>query len=78
MSPKMPNPTETTLGTLNKRDGLPRQRAHGDRLVRRLRASARVVLVFLLLVLAPFVLAGPMACVDALGALRRRCWSPAI
>ena len=59
MSSKIPNPTETILGTFNERGDLLRQRAHADRLVRRLRATARVVLVLLLLVLAPFLLAGP-------------------
>jgi hypothetical protein len=56
---KIPNPTEKILGTFNERADLLRQRAHADRLVRRLRASSRVVLVLLLLVLAPFLFAGP-------------------
>jgi hypothetical protein len=61
MSAKIPNPTETNLGTFNERaELLLRQRAHdAERSVRLLRASARAALVLLVLVLAPFVLAGP-------------------
>ncbi len=61
MGPKTLNPTETILGTFNERaELLLRQRAHdAERLVRRLRASARVALVLLVLVLAPLLLAGP-------------------
>ena len=67
MSQKIPNPTETILGTFNERGDLLRQRAHADGLVRRVRASARVVFVLLLLVLAPFVLAGPYATIGWVG-----------
>jgi hypothetical protein len=67
MSQKILNPTETSLGTFNERGDLLRSQAHADRLLRRLRASARVVLVLLLLVLVPFVLAGPYATIGWVG-----------
>ncbi len=68
MSPKTPNPTETILATFNERGDLLGQRAHAYGLGRRvLRASARVAFVVLLLVLAPFVLAGPYATIGSVG-----------
>jgi len=69
MSPKTLNPTETNLGTFNERaELLLRQRTHdAERSVRLLRASARVALVLLVLVLAPFVLAGPYGTIGGVG-----------
>ncbi len=67
MSPKIPNPTETILATFNERGDLLGQRAHAYGLARRVRASARVAFVVLLLVLAPFVVAGPYATIGSVG-----------
>jgi hypothetical protein len=68
MSPKMPNPTEKILGTFNERADLLRQQAHdAERSVRGVRASARVALVLLVLVLAPLLLAGPYGTIGGVG-----------
>ena len=67
MSPKMPNPTETILGTFNERGELLWQRTRADRSVRRVRATARVACVLLVLVLVPLVLAGPYGTIGWVG-----------
>jgi hypothetical protein len=67
MSPKTPNPTETILGTFNERAELLWQRTRADRSVRRVRATARVACVLLVLVLVPFLLAGPYGTIGWVG-----------
>jgi hypothetical protein len=68
MSPKTPNPTETILGTFNERGELLWQRTRAERSVRWVRASARGAFVVLLLVLVPFLVAGPYGTIGWVGA----------